>query len=54
MLEDAKVAIRPSYGRVRISLDGQRSVRPGDRLAIGIDLDRLHLFDPETGEAIGA
>jgi multiple sugar transport system ATP-binding protein len=54
MLEDAEVAVGAERARVRLSVDGHASVKPGDRLAIRIDLDRLHLFDPETGTAIGA
>ena len=54
MLEDAEVAVGADRARVRLSVDGHASVKPGDRLAIRIDLDRLHFFDPETGEAIGA
>jgi multiple sugar transport system ATP-binding protein len=53
MLEDAEVSVGAGRARVRISIEGHASVKPGDRLAIRIDLDRLHLFDPETGEAIG-
>ena len=53
MLEDADVSVRTDRSRLRISLDGQASARPGDRIGIGIDLNRLHLFDAQTGEAIG-
>jgi len=54
MLEDAEVAVGAKRTRVRLSIEGHASVKPGDRLAIRIDLDRLHFFDPETGNAIGA
>jgi multiple sugar transport system ATP-binding protein len=54
MLEDAKVAVGSTRARVRLSIDGHANARPGDRLAIGIDLERLHVFDPETGGTIGA
>ena len=32
-------------GRVRALVDGFALIKPGDRLPIAIDLDRLHLFD---------
>jgi multiple sugar transport system ATP-binding protein len=54
MLEDAEVAVGAKRARVRLSIEGHASVKPGDRLAIRIDLDRLHFFDPETGNAIDA
>jgi multiple sugar transport system ATP-binding protein len=43
---------RPDRGRVRANLDGMSSVRPGETLVIAIDLDRIHVFDPETGKAV--
>jgi multiple sugar transport system ATP-binding protein len=54
MLEDAEVSVRTDRSSLRMSLDGQASARPGDRIGIGIDLNRLHLFNAQTGEAIGA
>jgi multiple sugar transport system ATP-binding protein len=30
-----------------------RAARPGDRLALGLDMERAHFFDPDTGAAIG-
>jgi multiple sugar transport system ATP-binding protein len=27
--------------------------KPGDQVAVAVDLDRVHLFDAETGEAVG-
>ena len=54
MLEDAEVAMGSTRARVRLSIDGHANAKPGDRLAVGIDFDRLHFFDPETGAAIGA
>jgi len=41
-------------GRVRALVDGFAAIKPGDRLPISIDLDRMHLFDRRTGLAIGA
>jgi multiple sugar transport system ATP-binding protein len=40
-------------GRVRALVDGFAAIKPGDRLPIAIDLDRMHLFDTRTGLAIG-
>ncbi len=40
-------------GRVRAMVDGLAAVKPGDRLPIGIDLDRMHFFDRRSGLAIG-
>jgi multiple sugar transport system ATP-binding protein len=39
-------------GRVRAMVDGFASIRAGERLPIGVDLERLHLFDRRTGVAI--
>jgi multiple sugar transport system ATP-binding protein len=39
--------------RLRLNLHGRARVRAGDRLALRIDPDHLHLFDPATGAAIG-
>jgi multiple sugar transport system ATP-binding protein len=39
-------------GRVRAMVDGFASIQAGDRLPIAIDLELLHLFDPESGVAI--
>ena len=41
-------------GRMRVMVDGFAAIAQGDRLAIAIDLERLHLFDRRTGAAIGA
>jgi multiple sugar transport system ATP-binding protein len=40
-------------GRVRAMVDGFAAIKPGERLPIAIDLDRMHLFDRQTGLAIG-
>jgi multiple sugar transport system ATP-binding protein len=40
--------------RVRAMVNGFSAIRQGDRLPIAIDLERLHLFDRQTGLAIGA
>jgi multiple sugar transport system ATP-binding protein len=34
-------------------VDPRLDVRPGQKMGVAIDIDRLHMFDPETGEAIG-
>ncbi|HLW91584.1 MAG TPA: sn-glycerol-3-phosphate ABC transporter ATP-binding protein UgpC [Roseiarcus sp.] len=41
-------------GRIRAMVDGMSGLRVGDRAPIAIDLERAHLFDPETGLAIGS
>jgi hypothetical protein len=33
-------------------VDPHLRVDPGDHLRLGVDMRRLHLFDPETGVAI--
>ena len=33
-------------------LQGRILARPGDQIKLGLDLDHLLLFDPETEEAI--
>jgi multiple sugar transport system ATP-binding protein len=54
MLEDADVAVGSAGARIRVSIEGHAAVKPGDRLAVAIDPDRLHFFDPETGSSFGA
>jgi multiple sugar transport system ATP-binding protein len=51
---DKELLGRQDRGRVRVSLDGLRSVRPGDPMEVAIDVDRLHFFDAKTGDAVGA
>jgi multiple sugar transport system ATP-binding protein len=34
-------------------LDPRVAIAVGDRLDLAVDVDRLHVFDPETGETIG-
>ena len=36
-------------GRVRAMVDGFAAIKPGERLPIAIDLERMHLFDRRTG-----
>jgi multiple sugar transport system ATP-binding protein len=45
---------RRDRGRVRAMVDGFTRIREGERLAIAINLDRVHLFDRRTGLSIGA
>ncbi len=52
--EEEALARQRSRARVRAVVDGRAPVKAGDRLAIEIDAERLHLFDPKTGTAIGA
>jgi multiple sugar transport system ATP-binding protein len=52
MLEDAEVEVRKSRSRLRVATDGRAGVRAGDRVGIGVDVERLHFFDPQTGAAI--
>ena len=33
-------------------LDGSLRFAPGDRIRLGVDLGRLHLFDADTGAAL--
>jgi multiple sugar transport system ATP-binding protein len=35
-------------------VDPRVPVAPGDRVTLAVDVDRLHFFDAETGDAIGA
>jgi multiple sugar transport system ATP-binding protein len=50
--EDSQAALHRDRGRLRTSVDAMSSLRPGDRLPLALDLDRLHLFDPATGAAL--
>jgi multiple sugar transport system ATP-binding protein len=51
---EAEALVRQrSKARVRAVIDGRAPVKAGERLAIEIDAERLHLFDPATGAAIG-
>jgi multiple sugar transport system ATP-binding protein len=52
--EAAELAARGDRARIRVMVDGFRVLRPGERVRVAIDLDRLLLFDPQTGLAIGA
>jgi multiple sugar transport system ATP-binding protein len=51
-VEEAIGEISQRGGRVRAMVDGFASIRAGERLPIGVDLERLHLFDRRTGVAI--
>ena len=51
-VDDAVGEISQHGGRVRAMVDGFASIRQGERLPIGVDLERLHLFDRRTGVAI--
>jgi multiple sugar transport system ATP-binding protein len=47
------IARQRSRARLRAVVDGRAPVKAGDRVAIEMDAERLHLFDPGTGIAIG-
>jgi multiple sugar transport system ATP-binding protein len=51
-VDEAIGEISQRGGRVRAMVDGFASIRAGERLPIGVDLERLHLFDRRTGVAI--
>ncbi len=51
--DEETITRQAGRSRVRAVFDGRAAVKPGDRLAIDIDVERLHLFDPATGNAIG-
>jgi multiple sugar transport system ATP-binding protein len=51
--EEDALARQRSRARVRAVVDGRAPVKAGERLAIEIDVERLHLFDPTSGKAIG-
>ena len=44
----------PDENHLLVRLDGLAETipRPGDRLTLGIQVDHVHLFDPETGESV--
>ena len=44
----------PDENHLLVRLDGLAETipRPGDRLTLGIQVDYIHLFDPETGESV--
>jgi multiple sugar transport system ATP-binding protein len=43
----------PIVRRFVARLDGDATVRAGDDVELGLNVDRLHWFDPDTGDAIG-
>jgi multiple sugar transport system ATP-binding protein len=47
--EQSEISLDARAARVRTSVDGLSSFRPGDHVPIRFDLDRVHLFDPSTG-----
>ncbi len=51
--EEETIARQRSRARLRAIVDGRTPLKTGDRVAIEIDAERLHLFDPATGAAIG-
>jgi multiple sugar transport system ATP-binding protein len=51
--EAADLARPRTQARLRALVDGLFTIRTGERTPIGIDLDRLLLFDAKTGLAIG-
>ena len=50
--EQSEISLDARTARVRTSVDGLSSFRPGDHVPIRFDLDRVHLFDPDTGVAL--
>jgi hypothetical protein len=48
------VSLGGDRARLRAMVDGFASIKEGDRLPIAIDIERIHVFDPQTGLAIGA
>jgi len=34
-------------------VDPRTDARPGQTIRVAMDIERLHTFDPETGESIG-
>jgi multiple sugar transport system ATP-binding protein len=50
--EQSEISLDARTARVRTSVDGLSTFRPGDHVPIRFDLDRLHLFDPSTGVAL--
>jgi multiple sugar transport system ATP-binding protein len=50
----SEVLLGGDRARMRAMVDGFASIKEGDRLPIAIDIERIHLFDPQTGLAIGA
>jgi multiple sugar transport system ATP-binding protein len=52
--EEEMLLRQQSRARIRAVIDGRAPVKAGERLAIEIDVERLHLFDPVTGAAIRA
>jgi len=50
--EEETITRRAGRSRVRAVLDGRSTIEAGAQMAVGIDVERLHLFDPETGKAV--
>ena len=53
---DGELAEMMSEGRATVvaRLDASTSIRPDDAVELSVDTRRLHFFDLESGEAIGA
>ena len=51
--EEQTKARRRSRARLRAIVDGRTPIKAGDRVTVAVDAERLHLFDPATGAAIG-
>ena len=39
-------------GALVARLDPRTQASPGERLVLGVDVERAHLFDPATGDAL--
>jgi multiple sugar transport system ATP-binding protein len=51
--EEASLLRQKGMARIRVVVDGRAGFKAGDRVALGFDPERLHLFDPQSGAAIG-
>ncbi|HWL44053.1 MAG TPA: sn-glycerol-3-phosphate ABC transporter ATP-binding protein UgpC [Ilumatobacter sp.] len=52
-MTDTGVEVGTGSSTAIASLDPRESARAGERLTLAVDLNRLHAFDVESGEAIG-
>jgi hypothetical protein len=50
--DEDSLLVEPARSRFTARLDMRREVAHGEQLDVYVDLDRLYLFDAETGEAL--